>query len=111
MTNPISFPSSTAAFAAATSAIRPSADPSSTPATSVQQTASSGSGGAADQQTPQTHQEVQFDKSGLTVVMTYDVTNGGLVSQYPTEAYLRLANAMQNVIRHEDPESGTNRTA
>lgn len=108
MTNPVSFPSATTGLTAAASAIRTSADPPPVSAAAGAPTEHTRSEVTA---TPQTHQEVQFDKSGLTVVMTYDVANGGLVAQYPAEAYLRLANAMQNLVRHEDVDGNGGRTA
>jgi hypothetical protein len=48
---------------------------------------------------PTTHEDVQRDSSGLTVFRTIDLSTGALVAQFPTEAYLRLANAMKDVAR------------
>ncbi|TBW33503.1 hypothetical protein EYW49_20215 [Siculibacillus lacustris] len=82
-------------------AVRPSADPAPTAQPARVD---------SPQPVPQRHQEFEVDKSGLTVVMTFDESNGALVSQYPTEAYLRLANAMQNLVKSDvpaiDPNAG-----
>lgn len=49
---------------------------------------------AATAQTPRNN-EIGFDaKSGLMVVRTVDVGTGDVVAQNPSEAYLRLAQAM-----------------
>ncbi len=48
---------------------------------------------------PAVRRDVERDTSGLTVFRTIDMTNGNLVAQFPTEAYLRLANAMKDAVR------------
>jgi hypothetical protein len=99
MTNPISFSTPTAAVSAVSTA--PPSRTVDSPATPVDQSTTAAQGSSVTDSLPQRHQEVEIDKSGLTVVMTYDSPGGGLVDQYPTEAYLRLANAMQNVLKTE----------
>lgn len=48
---------------------------------------------------PSVREETERDPSGLTVFRTVDLDTGSLVTQFPTEAYLRLANAMKDVGR------------
>lgn len=48
---------------------------------------------------PSVREETERDSSGLTVFRTVDLDTGSLVAQFPTEAYLRLANAMKDVGR------------
>lgn len=45
--------------------------------------------------TPVVREETARDPSGLTVFRTVEIATGSLVAQFPTEAYLRLANAMR----------------
>lgn len=49
--------------------------------------------------------EIAFDeKSGLRVVRTVDMASGEVVAQNPSEAYLRLAQAMLAALRPDDGE-------
>ena len=48
-------------------------------------------------QQPSVREETERDPSGLTVFRTVELATGSLVAQFPTEAYLRLANAMRQV--------------
>lgn len=50
-------------------------------------------------QLPSVREETERDPSGLTVFRTVELATGSLVAQFPTEAYLRLANAMKQVGR------------
>lgn len=50
-------------------------------------------------QAPGVREETERDPSGLTVFRTVELATGSLVAQFPTEAYLRLANAMKQVGR------------
>ena len=45
--------------------------------------------------------KITFDDAGFTVVRTIDVDTGDVVAQNPTEAYLRLAHAMIDVVKVE----------
>lgn len=50
--------------------------------------------------------EIGFDdKSGLLVVRTVDIGTGEIVAQNPSEAYLRLAQAMIATVRADDTET------
>lgn len=50
--------------------------------------------------------EITFDdKSGLMVVRTVDIGSGDVVAQNPSEAYLRLAQAMIATVRADDAET------
>ena len=61
---------------------------------------------------PPLREETTHDPSGLTVFRTVDAMTGDLVAQFPTEAYLRLANAMKDAARSAvDPSTGAERTA
>lgn len=46
-----------------------------------------------------TREETEHDPSGLTVFRTVEAYTNTLVAQFPTEAYLRLANAMKESAR------------
>lgn len=48
-----------------------------------------------------TANKIAFDDAGFTVVRTIDVATGDLVAQNPTEAYLRLAHAMIDMVEIE----------
>lgn len=45
------------------------------------------------------------DKSGLMVVRTVEIGSGEVVAQNPSEAYLRLAQAMIATVRADDTET------
>jgi len=54
---------------------------------------------ATPTQAQPTREETERDPSGLTVFRTVEAYTNTLVAQFPTEAYLRLANAMKDSSR------------
>jgi hypothetical protein len=60
-------------------------------------------GFSASPQAQPTREETERDpSSGLTVFRTVEAYTNTLVAQFPTEAYLRLANAMKDSSRDAD---------
>lgn len=62
--------------------------------------------------TPVLREETARDPSGLTVFRTVEIATGSLIAQFPTEAYLRLANAMRQATQPTATPGGpSDRTA
>lgn len=92
---------------------RPSSNvsaPPAQPATESTGVANTQAAAAASGSARTTSTEVERDPSGLVVVRTLDAATHQIVAQMPTEAYLRLAQAMTETVRSEvrqDAVTGT----